>query len=109
MTLFARKLTKNRVIYQQEIIKHSYGVRKQDINAFKEEPSQTDWRDVLITDDIDASSESFIGTINRIKEKYIKTAPLGCSSVKGVHITALRQENNEDDRQTSLCSTAQMY
>lgn len=43
------------------------------MNAFKEELSQTDWRDVLLTDDIDASCESFIGTINRLKEKYTKT------------------------------------
>lgn len=58
MTLIARKLTKNRFIYQQEIIKHSYGIRKHDMNAFKEELSQSDWRDVLLTDDIDASCES---------------------------------------------------
>jgi len=42
------------------------------MNAFKEELSQTDWRDVLLTDDIDASCESFFGTINRFKEKYTK-------------------------------------
>jgi len=42
------------------------------MNAFKEELSQTDWRDVLLTDDIDASCESFFGTINRLKEKYTK-------------------------------------
>ena len=74
MTLIAEKLTKNRFIYQQEIIKHSYRIRKQDMNAFKEENrSQIDWRDVLLTDDIDASCKSFVGTINRIKDKYIKT------------------------------------
>lgn len=36
------------------------------MNAFKEELSQTDWRDVLFIDDIDASCESFIGTINKL-------------------------------------------
>lgn len=62
MTLIARKLTKKRIIYQREIIKNSYGI----MNAFKEELSQTDWRDVLFIDDIDASCESFIGTINKL-------------------------------------------
>lgn len=66
MTLIARKLTKKRTIYQREIIKNSYGIRKHDMNAFKEELSQTDWRDVLFIDDIDASCESFIGTINKL-------------------------------------------
>ncbi len=49
------------------------------MNALKEELGQTDWSDVLLEDDIEASCESFIGTINRIKEKYTKSSKNRCS------------------------------
>ena len=42
------------------------------MNTFKEELGQTEWTYVLQTDDLEASGESFIGTVNKTKEKYTK-------------------------------------
>ena len=42
------------------------------MNAFKEELGQIEWIDVLQTDDLETSCESFIGTVNKIKEIYNK-------------------------------------
>ena len=71
MTLISRKLTNNLLIAKIQK-KHSHGLRKQDINTFKKELGQIDWTDVLQTDDLEASCESFIGTVNTIKEKCNK-------------------------------------
>ncbi len=43
------------------------------MNKFEEELDHIDWRNVLLTDDLEVSCGSFIGTINKIKEKFTKT------------------------------------
>ena len=40
------------------------------MDKFKEELGHIDWSDVLLSNDLEASCESFIETINGIKEKY---------------------------------------
>ena len=72
MTLISRKLTNKQFTYLQDTKKHSHGIRKQDMNTFREELGQIEWTDVLQTDDLEASCESFIGTVNKTKEKYTK-------------------------------------
>lgn len=48
------------------------------MNKFEEELDQIDWSDVLLTDDLESSCESFIGTINKMKEKFTKTFKNRC-------------------------------
>ena len=53
MTLISRKLTSKRFTHRQDTNKHSHGIRKQDMNTFREKLGQIEWTDVLQTDDLE--------------------------------------------------------